>query len=129
MRTKIPCPLERGSRNCLSTFSSPLFSSSPKIYSLFFLPRCSSSLSLFLSLSLNTIQPMHRRCTCTGILCTKKKKEKKKGVGTGFLSILIRLPCQYFRSTIHSSGSSPSFRSISIFLLLLLPDLRLNCTR
>lgn len=57
----------------------------------------------------------------------KKKKEKKKG--TGFLSILIRLPCQYFRSTIHSSGSSPSFRSISIFLLLLLPDLRLNCTR
>ena len=59
----------------------------------------------------------------------KKKKEKKKGVGTGFLSILIRLPCQYFRSTIHSSGSSPSFRSISIFLLLLLPDLRLNCTR
>lgn len=48
--------------------------------------------------------------------------EKKGGgggrAGTGFLSILIRLPCLHFRSTIHSSGSSPSFRSIPIFLLI-----------
>lgn len=75
-----------------------------------------SMLFFSLSLSEHDSANVSGRCTCTGILCTKKKEGGR--AGTGFLSILIRLPCLHFRSTIHSSGSSPSFRSIPIFLLI-----------